>query len=68
MIDAVAPSDTTVLIQGESGSGKELVARAVHELSDRASANFVAVDCCTLQEQLFESELFRPRKKGVYRR
>jgi len=58
MIDAVAPSDMTVLILGESGTGKELVARAIHESSGRAERNFVAVDCCTLQEKLFESELF----------
>jgi len=57
-IDAVAPSDITVLIQGESGSGKELVAQAIHEHSERSKRNFVAVDCCTLQEKLFESELF----------
>lgn len=54
----VAPTDITVLIQGESGSGKELVARAIHESSSRTKNNFVAVDCCTLQEKLFESELF----------
>ncbi len=58
VIKAVAPADITVLIQGESGSGKELVARAIHEQSNRAKRNFVAVDCCTLQEKLFESELF----------
>ena len=57
-ISAVASSDITVLIQGESGSGKELVARALHEQSGRAGRNFVAMDCCTLQEKLFESELF----------
>ncbi len=58
IINDVAPADITVLIQGESGSGKELVARAVHDQSRRAKHNFVAVDCCTLQEKLFESELF----------
>jgi len=58
LIDAVAASDMTVLILGESGSGKELVARAIHESSNRNNNNFVAVDCCTIQEQLFESELF----------
>ena len=58
MINAVAPNDITVLVQGESGAGKELVARALHTHSHRASHNFAAVDCCTLQESLFESELF----------
>jgi DNA-binding NtrC family response regulator len=58
VIKDVAPADITVLIQGESGSGKELVARAIHDQSSRAKRNFVAVDCCTLQEKLFESELF----------
>jgi len=65
LIDAVAPSDMTVLILGESGSGKELVARAIHEQSLRAENNFVAVDCCTLQESLFESELFG-HEKGAF--
>ncbi|MGF1644959.1 MAG: sigma-54-dependent transcriptional regulator [Thiotrichales bacterium] len=58
LIEAVAPSEMTVLIQGESGTGKELVARALHDASTRLQRNFVAVDCCTLQETLFESELF----------
>lgn len=58
MIGIVGPSETTVLIQGESGVGKELVAAAVHQASDRASSNFVAIDCSTLQASLFESELF----------
>jgi DNA-binding NtrC family response regulator len=58
LIEAVAPSGMTVLIQGESGTGKGLVARAVPDLSGRAAHSFVAVDCCTLQENLFESELF----------
>jgi len=58
VIKDVAPAEITVLVQGESGSGKELVARAIHEQSSRAKRNFVAVDCCTLQEKLFESELF----------
>ncbi|MDX2505446.1 MAG: sigma-54 dependent transcriptional regulator [Gammaproteobacteria bacterium] len=65
MIDAVASSDMTVLVLGESGSGKELVARAIHEQSQRAEKNFVAVDCCTLQENLFESELFG-HEKGAF--
>ena len=58
LIDAVASSEVNVLIQGESGVGKELVARAVHDRSARAKRNYVALDCCTLQEKLFESELF----------
>ena len=58
LVDAVAPSNATVLIQGESGVGKELVAQEIHQRSARAEYNFVAVDCCTLQETLFESELF----------
>ena len=58
LIDAVAPSNATVLVQGESGTGKELVAREVHERSPRHDRNFVALDCCTLTENLFESELF----------
>ena len=58
MIGIVGPSDTTVLILGESGVGKELVAAAVHQASSRASKAFVAVDCATLHENLFESALF----------
>ena len=58
LIGDVAGSDVTVLIQGESGSGKELVAQAIHAASPRRGESFVAVDCCTLQESLFESELF----------
>ncbi|MEA3409942.1 MAG: sigma-54 dependent transcriptional regulator [Pseudomonadota bacterium] len=58
LIDAVAPSEMTVLAQGESGVGKELVAQAIHERSMRAAKNFVVVDCCSLQKHLFETELF----------
>lgn len=58
LIEAVAPSDMTVLVQGESGVGKELVAKAIHQHSQRVDRNYVAVDCCTIQETLFESELF----------
>jgi DNA-binding NtrC family response regulator len=58
LIALVAKADTTVLIEGESGVGKELVAQSVHMASDRSSAHFVAIDCTTLQENLFESELF----------
>jgi len=54
----VGPTDTTVLIFGESGTGKELVARAIHYHSSRRDKPFVAVDCGSLVENLFESELF----------
>ncbi len=58
----VAPSDATVMLQGESGSGKELVAKAIHDASQRADRPFVAVDCSGLTETLFESELFGHEK------
>lgn len=58
LIEAVAPTEATVLIQGESGSGKEMVAQALHESSTRHGREMVTVDGGTLQETLFESELF----------
>jgi len=58
LIQAVAPSEATVLILGESGVGKEKVAQEIHRLSPRASGPLVSVDCCSLPETLFESELF----------
>ncbi len=54
----VAPTDTTVLLSGESGTGKGLLARLLHEHSKRADSPFVPVDCSTLVPTLFESELF----------
>ena len=58
LVQKVGPTDTTVLIAGESGTGKELVARAIHRYSGRTDKPFVAVDCGSLVESLFESELF----------
>ncbi len=58
LVQKVGPTDTTVLISGESGTGKELVARAIHRYSGRKDKPFVAVDCGSLVENLFESELF----------
>jgi len=58
MIAMVAPADSTVLIQGESGTGKGLVARKVHETSQRRGHPFMSVDCGALVKTLFESELF----------
>jgi sigma-54-specific transcriptional regulator len=58
LIERIAPSEATVLITGETGTGKELVARHVHALSKRAQANFVAINCGAFSETLIESELF----------
>jgi two-component system response regulator HydG len=64
-VDRVAPADSTVLITGESGTGKGLIARRMHELSARNERPFVSVDCSTLVPSLFESELFG-HVKGAY--
>lgn len=57
-IDLVAQSDTTVLIQDESGTGKELVAREIHRKSGRSDMPLVLVNCATIPRELFESEFF----------
>jgi two-component system NtrC family response regulator len=62
LIAKVAPTNSTVLILGETGTGKELVARAVHDRSLRADMSFVPVNCGALPENLIESELFGHRK------
>ncbi len=65
LIDQISDTDVTVLIQGESGVGKEIVARAVHAESSRRTAPFVKVNCAALPEDLLESELFG-YEKGAF--
>jgi len=71
IIESIADTDTTVLIRGESGVGKDLIARAVHFASARAKGPFVKVNCAAIPQELLESELFGHEKgafTGAYRR
>ena len=57
-VNAIAPTDSNVVILGESGTGKDMMARYIHERSNRSREAFISINCAALPEQLLESELF----------
>jgi two-component system, NtrC family, response regulator AtoC len=65
LISKVAPTNSTVLLQGETGTGKEVAARSIHQLSDRADKAFIAINCTAITESILESELFG-NEKGAF--
>ena len=66
MLDKLKKSDISVLIQGESGTGKDLIAQAIHATSQRKNNPFISENCAAIAQNLFESELFG-YKKSIYR-
>ncbi|OUW29670.1 MAG: hypothetical protein CBD27_02665, partial [Rhodospirillaceae bacterium TMED167] len=62
MLSLCAGSDASILIQGESGSGKEVVTRELHRLSSRCNESFIGINCAAIPAQLLESELFGHKK------